>query len=238
MSLFGKRMKNARELTGFSQRALSKKVGVTNATISNWENGVTDPANIKRDVMDALAKQLRVSVSHLLDGETSGQPLRTTETEPIHEEFEEDEFDPVKEVRLAVYDIEVSGGPGSQVPEFVETKEHFTFKRSWLKKIRAIAEDIRIVTVSGNSMEPVLWNGDKLAIHTGRTKIREGKVFALAYNNEARVKRLYLQVDGRLRIASDNLDKARFPDEYLAGEELDRVKIIGQAVHRMGDGGL
>jgi len=50
-----------------------------------------------------------------------------------------------------------------------------------------------------------------------------------------RIKRLFWLADGRLRIVSDN--KA-YAEEIVNSEEIDRVVIIGQVMHKMGEGGL
>jgi phage repressor protein C with HTH and peptisase S24 domain len=47
-----------------------------------------------------------------------------------------------------------------------------------------------------------------------------------------------LLADGRLRVVSDNPDKTKYPDEFIEGDDLNNILIIGQVIHKMGEGGL
>jgi transcriptional regulator with XRE-family HTH domain len=42
---FGARLQDAREAKGWSQRALARKLGVSNQAVSDWEKGVYLPQN-------------------------------------------------------------------------------------------------------------------------------------------------------------------------------------------------
>jgi len=46
---FHTRIREAREQSGLSQADLAEKLGVTGATISNWENRVSEPRDEQRD---------------------------------------------------------------------------------------------------------------------------------------------------------------------------------------------
>lgn len=60
---FGKRLQYARECRGWTQRDLAEKAGVSNASISRWENNVKEPTagNIV-----SLCRALDISADHLL----------------------------------------------------------------------------------------------------------------------------------------------------------------------------
>jgi phage repressor protein C with HTH and peptisase S24 domain len=141
------------------------------------------------------------------------------------------------DVMIPVMDIEVSAGNGTPVPEFLPTRYELPYQIAWLHSVGARPTDILIMPVRGRSMEPVLWHGDKVVLHRGRTDVRDGCVYALLHNGEARVKRLFRKGAG-LRVTSDNPDKQRYPDELVEPEDMHRVLILGQAIDRMGAGGL
>lgn len=69
----GTLIKRVREKLGYTQQQLSKAVGVSHVTISQWESGVTSP---KAKYIPALAKALRMSVDDLMgiDGNTEAGP--------------------------------------------------------------------------------------------------------------------------------------------------------------------
>ncbi|UTH73188.1 S24 family peptidase [Chromobacterium sp. IIBBL 290-4] len=61
-------------------------------------------------------------------------------------------------------------------------------------------------------MEPRLQDDDNIAVdYFQNTNIIDGKVYAIALDNEVFVKRLFKEV-GSVRIVIDNPDKARYPD--------------------------
>src|SRR6202012_2161131 len=103
---------------------------------------------------------------------------------------DESDYDVRTGVTFPVYDMDVSAGPGRMIAEFVETRKKLHFERSWMTQRGAKEADLKIVKVRGESMQPTLYDDDDIVIHLGLTRIRDGKVFAVAYAGEARVKRL------------------------------------------------
>ena len=68
MDTFGDRLKAAREAKGLSQRGLGAKAGVSGTSIKYWEDGTTDPENIRNAALQAAAGALGVTVSYLKTG--------------------------------------------------------------------------------------------------------------------------------------------------------------------------
>lgn len=66
---FGDRLAGARELSGMSQQALAKRLGVKDQTMEDWENDLSDP---RANRMSMLAGILNVSLLWLLTGEGDG----------------------------------------------------------------------------------------------------------------------------------------------------------------------
>ena len=58
----GKRLKEARERAGYTQKELSKKIGVTASAITNYENEISHP---KEPVMYALIDALGIEPNYL-----------------------------------------------------------------------------------------------------------------------------------------------------------------------------
>lgn len=65
MQTFGARLRAARQLRGLSQEALGLELGVTKATVSNWEN---DRDNPSFQYLAALAEKTRASLDYLILG--------------------------------------------------------------------------------------------------------------------------------------------------------------------------
>ncbi len=73
----GKRIYEARNQAGMKQETLSKKAGISQATMSNIENGVF---NLRLKTLYKIAEALNVSVTWIL-GEDTFKELGLTDTE-------------------------------------------------------------------------------------------------------------------------------------------------------------
>ena len=60
---FGKRLKELRTEKGLSTLKLGKEIGVSDATISRWENGIS---NIKSEELIIVAQYFGVTADYLL----------------------------------------------------------------------------------------------------------------------------------------------------------------------------
>lgn len=226
-----RRLREEQKLTGVQ---LAARTGLNQSYLSKLERG---KAGYSPEGLARIARELGTTSAAILEESGDGTPRRIT-AYAIKEMSSEDDYDPAEGVMIPVSDMEVSGGSGRVVPEFTDSKYRLHFTRKWLKEKGSNERDVRVSKVRGESMQPILWDGDNVVLDVSRKAIKNERVFAIAYGGEARVKRLHLLADGRLRIASDNPDKLRFPDEFLAGDDLNRLTIIGQVIHKMGDGGL
>ena len=56
----GARIRKYREMSGFSQKELAQKIGVSNSRVSNWEQGINRP---DADILADICKALNVSPS-------------------------------------------------------------------------------------------------------------------------------------------------------------------------------
>ena len=76
---FGDRLAAAREQAGMSQSQLAKRLGVKKATMSSWEQDLSEP---RANKLSMAAGMLNVSIMWLLTGEGDGMQT------PIDEEDE------------------------------------------------------------------------------------------------------------------------------------------------------
>lgn len=216
MSL-AERVRERREAIGITQTELADKVGIKQQSIASIENGETkNPRKIFE-----LAQALKCSVHWLKTGQ---QEANATHLEGISlwEEESEDEEDDVylpffKEAQLAA-------GDGRVVELDCEGKK-LKFSLRSLKKLGVKPEEAACMSVWGNSMEPVLPDGATVAINTGNTEIKDGKIYALDHEGMARVKIMYRLPGGGIRLRSFNTDE--FPDEIYIGEDSNKIRVVG-----------
>lgn len=128
-------------------------------------------------------------------------------------------------------DVRLSAGGGC-IAERQDDLPPLAFRRDWLqKKLVTAKKNLRVVSVHGDSMEPLLFEGDIVLIDMGQCDIREFEVFAIRYCDELRIKRLSKRVGGGLLIRSDNKN---YTDELLSATEAEEVSVIGRMLWRGG----
>jgi phage repressor protein C with HTH and peptisase S24 domain len=251
-STFRDRFEQMLSILGWDRPTFCVKAGVSQQVVHGW----LKRGRVGTDSEPAVRQATGVSMDWLQAG--VGQPFPNTKVVnmagtgsveanvvkvpafTIRGVDGRDGLDPEMDVMIPVTDIEVSAGSpdGPPIPEFLPTRYELPYQLAWLHANGARPKDILIMPVRGRSMEPVLWHGDKVVLHRGRTRVQDGAVYALVQPEGARVKRLYNMPDGGVRIISDNPDKQRFPDETVTPDAMFRLLIIGQAIDRMGSGGL
>lgn len=138
-------------------------------------------------------------------------------------------------VLIPFVDAQLGAGPGVENGD-ERTLDLHQYSRAWIDKNGLHAPALRRVKVAGDSMRPTIFDGDVALVNTAERKITNGKVFAFIVDGEARVKRLFKQFDGRIRVVSDNPDKLQFPDEYLTPDHMP--EMVGRVVDRSGKADL
>lgn len=127
--------------------------------------------------------------------------------------------------------VQLSAGSGSVV-QGEEEMPPLAFRADWLRKKNITSRsNLRTCTVSGDSMEPYLSDGDTVLIDMGQTKIIDNEVYAIEAYDEVRIKRLSRRIDGGLLVRSDN---PRFPEESLTPEQAASLNVRGRCVWRAG----
>jgi phage repressor protein C with HTH and peptisase S24 domain len=107
----------------------------------------------------------------------------------------------------------------------VEVLERLPFSRQLLQRLGVRRESAQFIQHTGDSMSPTLQDGGISLVDTSRTRPRDGKIYALMIGEDLVIKRLQISARG-LTLISDNADK--YQPETISGDELERVKIMGQ----------
>ncbi|NGV52638.1 helix-turn-helix transcriptional regulator, partial [Staphylococcus aureus] len=131
------------------------------------------------------------------------------------------------EIELPFYkEIELSGGKGSTV--ILQTGgRKLRFGKYTLRKKNIDPASAACVTVSGNSMEPVLPDGSTVGVDTSARTIKDGDMYASDHDGQLRAKLLYLLPCCGLRIRSLNTDE--HPHErYAPPATAEHTTVIGR----------
>jgi phage repressor protein C with HTH and peptisase S24 domain len=223
MKTLGERSKERRKLTNLTQIQLSKKVGVSGVTISQWESGDTSP---KGENLHKLARALKCTADWLLFGKET-KPTSNAEWAGPMETWDSGTPLGDDEVEIPFYmEVELAAGHGiAEAIEFHGPK--LRFAKSTLRKSSVDPTRAACVRVNGNSMEPVLPNGSTVGIDTSQTNVTDGKMYAINHDGMLRIKTLYKLPGSGLRLRSFNTDE--WPDERYEGDAaIKQIKIIGK----------
>ncbi|MEM6229926.1 XRE family transcriptional regulator [Shewanella scandinavica] len=228
----GQNIKRLRMNAGIkSQAELANLCGwKSQSRVGNYEAGTRAVSAIDAEI---LAKVLGVSPAEILYGNSHIKNDSNTKIAPEsnaewHAGFELWDGDtPLRddEVALPFYrEVELAAGNGST---FVQENGgcKLRFAKSTLKKSNVDPQYAACVTVSGNSMLPVLRNGTTVGVDSSKKTIIDGEMYAIDHDGMLRVKILYRTPGGGIRIKSYNNDE--FPDEFILPEKTNEVKIIG-----------
>lgn len=126
--------------------------------------------------------------------------------------------------RLAV---EASAGPGAAVTGESTSFDSFRFSRKWLREQNLEADKLSAVRVIGDSMEPLLREGDDLLVDLSGKPFRDG-IYVVRLDESLLVKRVTSQGGGRFSLLSQNLS---YPPLSVQAEDID---LVGRVVWKSG----
>lgn len=220
------RIRQARNHNKMTQESLGKRIGVSKATISQWESGTTEP-NGKNLV--SLAKALGVTIEWLLDGDEKNAEVNAplANAKIIGNFAPWDSNTPLgeDEIELPFFkEISLSAGKGSFVT-LDNNGYKLRFAYSTLRKAGVNPANAACVSITGNSMEPVVPDGATAGIDRSDTNIKDGQMYAIEHEGMLRVKILY-RIPGGIRIRSYNRDE--YADEDYIGSDISNIKIMGK----------
>jgi len=166
----------------------------------------------------------------LIPGTAFGQPVAV---------FDEGDVLSDDYIQIKEFEIQFSAGNG-RTPIFEELTDSVaaTYRREWFQRMKINPARAIRVKVSGNSMEPFLFDGDTVLVNLAETTIINGKVFALRYGEELRIKRVYRKLDGGLILHSDNEHFLPRDEEVPPSVVDSSISIVGRVRDKSGSGGL
>lgn len=179
---------------------------------------------------EQLAKKLEVSKGLIAAIEQNQRAVSMKMVNKIKETFGVDIFQsdnttklPTNIISIPFYPVKAAAGEGVNVPEY-EEKDVLHFDKRWLQAVVGHnPEHLTLIRAEGDSMFPLIQNGDLLMVDDSVKEVIPNKVFVIRQDNKLRVKRLRTEFTGETLIISDNHN---YPNEIMDKE----TEIIGQVV--------
>lgn len=128
--------------------------------------------------------------------------------------------------RIPRLSLGASAGPGV-MPAEEAPMDSFRFSRRWLREQGLDGSKLSAIAVEGDSMEPLLRNGDEILVDRTERPFRDG-VHVVRLGDALLVKRIASLGFGRYTLLSEN--KAYPPLDVAA----DEIEIIGRVVWKAG----
>ena len=211
--------------------AAAIKIGLSAQAASNWKKG-----KIGRDTIEKLAELLKVDAGWLLTG-NSADNIQQTDGTPVVAWESPDDLDPNTYVIIPHVDVKFSAGNGHLAAYEPSHKDVGSAQLlSWVHKKKVSPKNLITVDIDGDSMEPNIKSGSVVMLDKSVNtleQVQSGKVYAIRYGNELKIKRLSRRFDGALIIDSDN---PQYQREIVEPEQLEHISIIGKYVSHSYDG--
>lgn len=225
----GDAIRTAIAIKGTTQAALARHFGVKSPSVAGWlADGRIDKAKLI-EMFDYF--------SDVVGPEHWGLPAQSNLTGKLWRIKAFDDNEPLAEdeVEVARKTLKLSAGGGRMQWEIDEKGTPNRYRKSWCTRRGFDPEMLVTVVVDGDSMNPTLVDGGQVVINTADTRIKTGMPFAIDYQGEFYVKRLFVEPDGSIRVSSDNMDKMRYPDWTVTAAHGDSLRIMGRVVQTQND---
>ena len=129
-------------------------------------------------------------------------------------------------VEVPRLDLGAAAGAG-RVPGGEGAFDTFRFSRRWLEEQGLARADLSAIRVEGDSMEPLLNDGDEILVDRSPRAFRDG-IHVVRVGDTLMVKRVASAGPGRIALLSQNL---AYPPVEVAADE---IAIIGRVVWKGG----
>ena len=213
MKNFGIRLKQALAKQNMTQLKLAELLDISPQSIQKWLGGLASPSN---DNVLKISGILDISPAWLLFG-LDGQ---------------EGYFIEIPETR-----VEFSAGNGAVYHTVDDDSgSKASYRMEWFTRERMNPNHCIRVKVKGDSMEPLLFNGDVVLINLDETEITDGCVYAVRWENSLYIKRLAMLPSVGIKFMSEN---PIYDTIVISSDEVDeQVQILGRVRDKSGRGGL
>lgn len=220
-------VKSIRERAGLSVRAMAAHLGMSPSGYSHYEQRIKDkslPPKIAASIANVVEPLgvPREEVYELTLGEIKDH---STFHSVLPTRFELDGPEENGQSLVPVYDVSASAGFGALV-DYEEQTHSLAFPPDYLKRLTSSPpQNLAIISVKGESMEPTLVDDDIVLVDTSKTHMGFEGLFVLRHNDTLLVKRAGMAAkNGHVMLISDN--KAYPPVEAALAD----LNVIGKVL--------
>lgn len=218
MDGIGYKIKKVRKALELSQIDMAKELGTTERTLRDYEK---ERFGVGYDFLTKLIERYNVNPNWIFRNEF---PIFLDESaEGIIKNITPEQKSNL--VYIPKYSPIAAAGSGLSV-DAEQVEYYAAFDEVWVRTImRALPKNISAINAEGDSMEPIISNGDLVFIDHSKTSPQDG-IYVLNINDSLVVKRIQNLPNYKMRIISEN--QAYKP--YDVDLKEDNVRIIGKVI--------
>lgn len=204
--MLASRIKQLRLSKNLTQDKLAELMNVEKTNISKWENSKNAPS---KELLQKLADIFEVTTDYLLG--------RTVDKS-------KDDFPSIQLIKMNVIGSVRAGYDGCADEEYTGEEEYIP-----MSEFRGLpAKDFFVLRIKGDSMYPMLIDGDKVLVQR-MSSVDSGSIAVVLYNgDEATVKRVqYVTGGDYLTLIPIN---TAYPPKTIRGADLEECRVLGKVV--------
>ncbi|OBW97177.1 XRE family transcriptional regulator [Gallibacterium anatis] len=201
MNTLGSRLQQVLNDKGITQEKLANMINVSQNTISLIVKGSTKkPRNILE-----IATALGVDAHWLKTGEGNQEIIKQSPLSDTIQIVERSAPSTANTVRVEILDLEASAGNGTFLTRAEQGLLAQEFDLAFFRQQfgRTDGKNLKILAVSGDSMEPTLTSGDLLYVDVAENYFSVDGVYVFTFDEQTFVKRLQ-KVGKKMIVISDN----------------------------------
>lgn len=214
------RLKQERQRLGIEQKEIANICDVIPKTVSRWESSIPIPADKLELLVPLGFDPLYVISGHRVPQSFIAEPS----AEYAVKRRADDRY-----AAIPLYDVHVAAGGGVIVNQ-EQVVDALHFRRDWIRaELHVSPEDLCLVYVQGDSMQPTLDPGDMILINHHDQRAERDGIYVLRLEGALLVKRLQRLPGGVLQVVSDNPAYQPYQLKLNELEGFD-VAIVGRVV--------
>ncbi len=220
-------LKSLRDTNSFSQKELADLLGVTQRTISHWENGRSEP---NLSILRKIKEQFDISIDAFLSMSLNSMPksvtLMSLNSEKVSLNSDKEPFD---DFIVVDYYPNVAFSAGGGAFPIDEERLRVPIWRYWANQHNLTADKLKMLDVRGDSMTPTVEDGDSILINISKNDVRRisSSLYAFRLADSLLIKRLMLIDNFKLRVISDNKAYDDYTLDLKNSDTTESFQLLG-----------
>lgn len=220
-----------------SNVAVAAHVGISKVAVGKWRKGDTEPTGSN---LTKLVQILKTNAEWITTGKGSKdspiEPTELTRDEPGRDVIQRlltGGSDTSSLISIPYLDARAACGPGAFNADTPDILGRYEISEDFLIRLGLPSDGRGLILIdsNGDSMAPSIPSDTPLLINTLEkcfNTLVNGKVYVFCANGAIICKRIYRNLDGTIKLHSDNSNKDLYPDQDVSEDLFNTFEVIGR----------